>query len=123
MHLSNKREKMLEIIVHPVNANESYLEIQRDVISLQSELLMSKVQNETMLLRMQRTRTLIYFDNKLEKPFWRTVHRFFNKAKTSLLYDQNTQFLGTYPKEIKSAYQIKAEMPIFIMELFKISKI
>jgi hypothetical protein len=84
---------------------------------------MSKVQNETMLLRMQRTRTLIYFDNKLEKPFWRTVHRFFNKAKTSLLYDQNTQFLGTYPKEIKSAYQIKAEMPIFIMELFKISKI
>jgi hypothetical protein len=44
------------------------------------------------------------------------------KAKHEFLYDSAILLLGTYPKELKSGYQIGTCSPVFIATLFTIDK-
>ena len=60
---------------------------------------------------------------KLVQPLMKTVWRLLRKLKIELPYDQEISLLGTYMKKMKTIIRKDTCTPVFITELFTISKI
>jgi hypothetical protein len=60
---------------------------------------------------------------KLVQPLWKTVWSLLKKLKIELTYYPSTALLGIYPKECASGYNKDTCPPMFIAELFTITKL
>jgi hypothetical protein len=69
------------------------------------------------------TLTHCWWDCILLQSLWKTVYRLLKKLKTELPYDSTIPFLGMYPKEYKSTYNMCTCIPMFIAALFIIAKL
>jgi hypothetical protein len=65
----------------------------------------------------------VRWECKLVQSPWKSVWWFLQKLKIELSYNSAAPFLGTYPKECKSAYNRDACIPMFIAPLFTITKL
>ena len=56
------------------------------------------------------------------QPLWKTVWQFLTKLNTLLPYNPATALFGTYPKELKTYFQGKLDICIFIPALHVTAK-
>jgi hypothetical protein len=64
-----------------------------------------------------------WLECKLVQPFWKKIWRLHKNLNIDLPYDPAIPFLGIYPKEFDSGYSTGTCTPMFIVALFKITKL
>ena len=112
-----KRCSMSLIITNQRNANENHNKIPSHTCQ--------NGYRRQLLAGCAERRTLVHcwWECRLLQPLWKTVWRHLKKLKMDLPFDPAIPLLGIYPKEPKILTQKNKSTPMFIAELFTITKI